>query len=171
MRCHAALVAAGTVLITVSGIPLGLANEPVPTVSASPVNATTDGDSLKIVTTTKASHVTANVWAIKAGPDSAHITVSPGESANVAQVVAVTHTGRTLTRFELDGSVIVENPAVTELTATVSTIIAGTRCDVTEGVNRIVPAQGQLALSFVCEAGPGFQPGVSDITTATVSWQ
>ncbi len=155
----------------IGGVPLGLANEPVPADSVSASGPTNDDASLKIISTTNASHVTTNEWAIKAGPDGARVDVARGQVANVAQVVEVTHVGRVLSDVVLGGSITVTNSADAARTATVGTSIPGTTCDVVDGVNRVVPAQGEAAFTFTCAPGADFQPRDSDANTAFVSWR
>lgn len=171
MRRRAALVAAGTVLTMVSGIPLGLADEPAPTDSSQHPNVSSTDDSLTIFSTTIASHTTTNTWSINAQPDAHRVNVKPGEPAVVQQVVEVTHTGRTLSAFELRGTIIVANSADTPRDVTVGTLVPGTTCDVVNGTHRSVAPGSQIVLAFTCAAGTGFQPANSDVATAMVSWQ
>lgn len=171
MRRRAALVAAGTVLSMVSGIPLGLADEPAPTDSTNRPTVSFADDSLTILSATTAAHTTTNTWSINAQPDGRRVNVTPGESATVEQVVEVTHIGRTLSLFQVRGTVTVANAADTPRVVTVSTLIPGTTCDVADGVNRTVPAESHVALSFSCAAGTSFHPGDSDSSTSTVTWQ
>ena len=99
------------------------------------------------------------------------MNVANGEPATVEHVVDVTHTGRTLSLFELGGTVTVRNSDDTPRAVTVSTVVAGTTCEVTDGVDRTVPAGGQVSLPFTCGAGTDFHPGVNDSTASTVAWQ
>ena len=166
MRRRAALVAAATALLSVSGMPSGLAEEPAPTGPT----ATDVAGRISLSTTVTGSHVSTNMWSISSAPKSLRVEVQGTNVANVDYFVAATYGGRTLSEFSLGGTITVVNDAPSSRTVTVTEAMPGTACTVTDGVERTIAAAGSTSFPFTCTPDDGFQPKDSDTSTASVTW-
>ncbi len=159
-RAAALLVLPGLALQVVSSASAG-ATEP----------AAADGASLTVVVTAAGTVSRSYDWSVEKGVDAAARSTGATGTATFAYTVTARAGAMTESGWALGGDVTVTNPDAAAVTADVvvgTALGGGSSCAVVGGNDAVVPASGQLTLTYTCSFTSA--PAGTGTVSATVTW-
>ena len=127
------------------------------------------GKDLTVSKTATPSFTRTYTWGITKNVDQTKQTIAAGGTATFNYTVGVTHDAGTDSGWQVTGTITVSNPNGFDVSSVnvTDTIDNNGICNVTNGSNVTVPANGSLPLSYTCTftSNPG-----SGTNTATATW-